>query len=224
MSVHVLELYQLAGLEPTESQLQQLEHFADELYAANASRNLTRVPRAECHARHFVDSVLHQRWIPEAARVLDIGTGPGLPAYPLAVLRPDLHVTAIDSNGKMTAFLATQVLPNLEVVQARAEDWSVEEAFDVVTGRAVAPLPLQLELSARPAKIGGLVIPLRTSAEASEFARPKLLSRLALSLESTQEVSVPYADSSRAFPIYRKLKATPAQYPRRWAEMKNRPL
>ena len=62
----------------------------------------------------------------------------------------------------MLGFLASQPLPNLEIVQGRAEEWEAREAFDVVTGRALAPLAIQLELSAGLARIGGAVIPMRT--------------------------------------------------------------
>src|ERR1041384_4679794 len=136
----------IPGLELTPEQVAQFEAFEAKLYEANAVMNLTRVPREECWLRHFVDSLLFQDLIPLNARVLDIGTGPGFPAWPLACARPDLQVTALDSNGKMLGFLRSQPLPNLEVVQERAEEWGAFERFGVVTGRALAPLPVQIEL------------------------------------------------------------------------------
>ncbi len=183
--------------------------------------NLTRVPREEAWLRHFVDSLLFQDLIPQGASVLDVGTGPGFPAWPLACARPDLQVTALDSSGKMLGFLRSQSLPNLEIVQARAEEWGRREAYDVVTGRALAPLPLQLELSAPALKVGGLLIPMRTPAD---DLREPLWEALGLRPAGREERTLPETDVVRVFPLFTKETPTHARYPRRWAEMKVRPL
>lgn len=141
------------GLALSSPALQAFEEFEAGLYAANEVMNLTRVPQGECHLRHFLDSLLVAPEIEPGATVLDIGTGPGFPAWPLALARPDLSVTALDSSGKMLGFLRRHPLPNLIIVEARAEDWGVRDRFDFVTGRAVAPLALQLELSAASCRI-----------------------------------------------------------------------
>lgn len=183
--------------------------------------NLTRVAREEAWLRHFVDSLLFQDLIPQGAAVLDIGTGPGFPAWPIACARPDLTVTALDSSGKMLGFLRSQQLPNLEVVQARAEDWGVRERFDVVTGRAVAPLPLQLELSAPPLKVGGLLIPMRTPMDDLLGVDFEVLG---LKPAGKYERSLPATEVVRVFPTYTKERPTPGRFPRRWAEMRAKPL
>lgn len=195
--------------------------FEEALYARNALMNLTRVPREECFRRHFLDSLLLQDLLSYGAEVLDIGTGPGFPAWPLACARPDLRVLALDSSGKMLGFLREHPLPNLEVVQARAEEWGVRERFDVVTGRAVAPLPLQLELSAPAVRLGGAVVPMRTPAERPDLGSGAILG---LELEAVHERPLAGTDAVRLFPVYRKMRATPIKYPRAWADMKRRPL
>ena len=199
--------------------LERFRAFEDALYAWNEQKNLTRVPREECALRHFADSLLLLEVVPDIAMVADLGTGPGLPAWPIACCRPDSRVTAVDSNGKMLDFLRSQPLPNLSVVQARAEELGMREKFDVVTGRAVAPLALQLELSAPIAKIGGIVAPLRSSTE--EFGE---FPSLGLELVEVLVRAMPDGSAERRIPIYRKAKRTPSIYPRRWAEMKNQPL
>ena len=183
--------------------------------------NLTRVPREEAWSRHFVDSLLFHDLIPPGARVLDLGTGPGFPAWPLALARPDLRVTALDSSGKMLGFLRSQPLPNLEVVQARAEEWGVREAYDAVTGRALAPLPLQLELSAPPLRVGGVVVPMRTPAD---DLREPLWEALGLRPAGRHERTLPGTDAVRVFPTFVKERPTSDRYPRRWSEMRARPL
>jgi len=209
------------GLELSEDQLSAFSNYEAGLYETNEVMNLTRVPREECWLRHFVDSLLFQDLIPEGARVLDIGTGPGLPAWPLACARPDLRVTALDSNTKMLGFLREHPLPNLEVALARAEEWGVREQFDVVTGRALAPLPLQLELSAAPCVRGGWVMPMRTASDDFDAVD---LGPLGLSLKEVVHRELPGTGIVRALPRYEKASATRNGFPRRWPEMKKKPL
>ena len=211
------------GLSLTHDQLASFQTYEEALYQANEVRNLTRVPREEGWQRHFLDSLLFQDLIPNNADVLDIGTGPGFPSWPLACARPDIKVTAIDSNGKMLSFLQEQKLTNLIAVLIRAEDWRQTEKFDFVTGRALAPLSTQLELSARPCRIGGVVVPMRSISDLPNLANVDL-KPLGLQLEEVVERDLPGTEVVRLFPIYRKVERTLSKYPRRWAEMKAKPL
>ncbi|HLK15618.1 MAG TPA: 16S rRNA (guanine(527)-N(7))-methyltransferase RsmG [Fimbriimonadaceae bacterium] len=205
------------GIELTGAQLSAFEGFECALYEANRTRNLTRVPQAECWLRHFVDSLLIAEFLPHGASALDIGSGPGFPAWPLACGRPDLAVTALDSSGKMLDFLGTQPLPNLAILQGRAEENPPREAFDTVTGRALAPLAIQIELSAAPCKVGGMVIPMRTPGD-EPFPPPA--PGLGLRLEGTERRELPGTEIVRVFPIYRKVKSTAPKFPRTWAEIR----
>lgn len=207
------------GLGLNEARLDAFDAFEDALYRANEVMNLTRVPRGECATRHFLDSLLLSELIPQGSRVLDIGTGPGFPAWPLACARPDLSVTALDSSGKMLGFLRSQPLPNLEIVEGRAEEWGVRDRFDFVTGRAVAPLPIFLELAGAPCRVGGEIVPMRTPMEIGEFARAAEPFRELL-YKGFVEKELPGTDVVRAFPIYRKVRPTSREFPRRWAEIK----
>lgn len=197
--------------------------FREALYRANEVMNLTRVPFEACESRHFVDSLLVAPLVPEGARVVDVGTGPGFPAWPLACARPDLQVTAVDSSGKMLGFLRRHPLPNLTIVQARAEELRVREAFDIGTGRALAPLPIQLELIAPLVAVSGAVIPFRSVAE-EEAIRAFPGGLLGLGLEGIERRSLPDEDVVRLFPVFRKVSPTPDRYPRPWAQMRAKPL
>lgn len=211
------------GIDPDSVDWDLLAGFEAGLYEWNQRVNLTRVPRERFFVRHVVDSLLFQDLIPSGSRVLDLGTGPGFPAWPLAWARQDLHVTALDSSGKPLAFLRSQALPNLEVLQGRAEELGVSESFDVVTGRALAPLAIQLELSASPCAVGGWVLPLRTASDVSaiEAFDPRVLG---LELVRIERRTLPIEEAARVCPIYRKIQKTPTGYPRPWAEIRKRPL
>jgi 16S rRNA (guanine527-N7)-methyltransferase len=211
------------GVDLSEDQLDRFLNFHDRLYTRNEVMNLTRIPPDEAWIKHFLDSLLFQSVIPANAKVLDIGTGPGLPAWPLACARPDLHVTGMDSNGKMLGFLLDNLLANLKAIEARAEDRPFRDEFDVVTGRALAPLAIQLEISAGPCTLNGIVAPMRTPND-EEAIRGFDAIVLGLRLEHVERRILPSTDIERVLPIYRKVKATPKKFPRPWAEIKRQPI
>ena len=121
---------------------QQLLAYVALLAKWNATYNLTAVrDPAEMVTRHLLDSlaiVPHVR----GPRVLDVGTGPGLPGIPLAIALPALAFTLLDSNGKMLRFVTQAVgelaLKNVEVVQIRAENYRPSVPFDTLVTRAFA--------------------------------------------------------------------------------------
>ncbi len=130
-------------LQPEEIQL--LERYCDLLWDWNTKLNLTRHNDAEAFVtRDLVDTRRLAAQIGQGLRVLDIGSGGGVPGIPLAILRPDLNITLAESVQKKSAVLQTMVkaLRIRVAVQAdRAENVLRRQKFDVVTARAVAPLP-----------------------------------------------------------------------------------
>jgi len=115
----------------------------------NRTMNLTRITQPEAAAiKHYADSLALLAWPPsrsfQAIRALDVGTGAGFPAVPLAVMRGDWNITAIDSTRKKAEFVreVAESLPltNLRVEHARAEHWQPTQPFDLVVVRAVASL------------------------------------------------------------------------------------
>jgi len=218
-----IEALKALGLPLSEEQVDQFQRFESALYKANEVMNLTRVPQEECWRRHFLDSLLFQNLIPRHSFVLDIGSGPGFPSWPLACARPDVKLTTIDSNGKMHGFLKEMSLSNMTVVKERAENWKVNERFDFVTGRALAPLSTQLELSARPCRIKKFVVPMRGASDRELFETVDL-EPLGLKFVETVERELPGTDIIRLFPIYEKVAKTKPGFPRRWAEIKAYPL
>ncbi|HEY3872361.1 MAG TPA: 16S rRNA (guanine(527)-N(7))-methyltransferase RsmG [Actinocrinis sp.] len=94
--------------------------------------------------RHLLNCVALSELIPDRARVVDVGSGSGLPGLVLAIARPDLDVTLLEPLLRRTVFLAecveTLELRNVEVLRGRAEEWARRMKADVVTARAVAPM------------------------------------------------------------------------------------
>lgn len=117
----------------------------------NATYNLTAIrdPR-EMLAKHLLDSLAMQPYVRDIATLADLGTGPGLPGIPLAIATPGLQVTLVESNGKKARFLreaARQLkLANVQVAEARIEAFQPGTHFDAITARALATLPLILQL------------------------------------------------------------------------------
>jgi 16S rRNA (guanine527-N7)-methyltransferase len=130
------------GIGPLgESQIAQLvTHFAM-LCRWNQRINLTRITGVQDAARHhYAESLYGSRFIAGARTILDIGSGAGFPGIPLAVIRPDVQVTALEANQKKSLFLMeakdAMALANFKVINARLEeyDWS---GYDLLTSRAL---------------------------------------------------------------------------------------
>lgn len=124
-----------AAVEPLLAYLAELQKW-------NAAYNLTAIrDPAEMAVKHLLDSLTLLPWM--RGRVLDVGAGAGLPGIPLAILRPEIAVTVLDSNGKKARFMRHAVrtlgLANVEVAEARAEAWQAP-AYDVIVSRAFAAL------------------------------------------------------------------------------------
>lgn len=135
------------GLQPTETMVDQLVQFGSLLLRWNKVYNLTAIRNEyDVLTHHLLDSAtlvpFVEKMKPEAKKVLDVGSGGGLPAIPLAILRPDLSVTAVDAVAKKTAFL-TQAgielgLKNFKAVHARVE--KMNGSYDIISSRAFASL------------------------------------------------------------------------------------
>ena len=126
------------------SQRQQLLEYVALLAKWNKAYNLTAVrDEAQMVVRHLLDSLAVVPYL-TGKRLIDVGTGAGLPGIPLAILFPEREFHLLDSNGKKTRFL-TQVknelgLTNLQVVNSRVEAFEPGQPFDGITSRAFASL------------------------------------------------------------------------------------
>ncbi|WP_431224422.1 16S rRNA (guanine(527)-N(7))-methyltransferase RsmG [Serratia sp. L9] len=137
-------LLSVAGITLSDQQKQQLLGYVGMLDKWNKAYNLTSVrDPQQMLVRHIMDSIVVNPHL-TGSRFIDVGTGPGLPGIPLAIVRPDAHFTLLDSLGKRVRFLR-QVqhelgLKNVDPVQSRVEAFPAEPPFDGVISRAFASL------------------------------------------------------------------------------------
>jgi 16S rRNA (guanine527-N7)-methyltransferase len=140
----------------------------------NRTYNLTAIrdPR-EMVSRHLLDSLAMHPYV-QAGTLADLGTGAGLPGIPLAIAQPALQVTLVESNGKKARFmreaLRTLGLDNARVAEARIEALDRPGAFDAITARALATLPLILELGGDLLAPGGTLLAMKGAVPIDEIA------------------------------------------------------
>jgi len=158
-----------------------------------------------------------------------VGCGAGFPGVPTAIACPEAKITLLDSLAKRMNWLKT-VLPELGIANARCITARAEEAvatrrekFDYATSRAVARLNILLELTAPYVRVGGAVLALKGAAAKEELAEAQnAIRKLGLKVEEVKEF--PVDGAMHAVIILRKVHATPTQYPRRYAKIKQSPL
>ena len=218
------------GLSLPEEILDTLCGFGHAMVKQNEVMNLTGITEDAAVAKlHLLDSLTVMSSADLKGKTLiDVGCGAGFPGVPLAIACPEARITLLDSLGKRMKWLET-VLPTLgvaaECVTARAEEAVAtrRESYDYATSRAVARLNILLELTAPYVKVGGAVLAMKGALAKEELAEcGNAISKLGLKLEEVREF--PIDGASHAVIVLRKIKPTPAQFPRRFAKIKQSPL
>lgn len=219
----------------TESIQSRFEAFTELLRRVNSHTNLTAIREVpDIIAKHYADCLLAEHYFQQNATVLDVGCGGGFPSVPLAIARPDLQITAVDSTAKKIAFVqaaaASQRMSNLNPICARIEDPALsrmKQTFDVGTSRAVAKLSVLVELVLPYVKVGGLMVALKGSAgDAEATEASNAIQTLGGKIEALKHEQLWQGDSSesRCIILIRKIRATPAIYPRQYAAILKKPL
>ena len=216
-------------IEITPEQLEQLNKYYKLLIEWNEKINLTSITQKEdVYLKHFYDSLTLNKAIDlnSISNLCDIGTGAGFPGMVIKILFPHLNVTLLDSLNKRTEFLKLVIkeldLKEIEVVNSRAEDYKNREHFDVVTARAVAPLNILLELATSLSK--KYVVLMKANCEEELRNTRNLYKELDIELELRTEFLLPFENSKRTILKYLKKSKTNLKYPRRYDQIKKRPL
>ena len=213
------------GLSIDRSQLGRLHAHFEAVVRSNRTMNLTRITGPiEAAVKHYADSLALLVWVDQRGitvqSVLDIGTGGGFPAVPLAVMRPEWSVTAIDATRKKIDFVertaAAIGLKNLHCRHAHSQHWKPSAishqlstiGFQLVVFRALTGLPQALEQTAKHVAQGGWLVAYKTASvdsaeqEAAAKLAPKL--RLHLSEQFAYDLDLEGETINRVLYVYRK--------------------
>lgn len=223
--------FQEKGFHLTSKIEQQFETYYSTLLEWNEKMNLTAITEeSEVYEKHFLDSLLLGKYCELRGEMIDVGTGAGFPGVVIAIYSKDVHVTLLEPLQKRCTFLKELTdrlqLDNVTIVNQRSEDYAKEkrEMFDIVTARAVAPLPILNELCIPLVKIGGKFISMKGTKGIEEAGKTKIISRKMGCKEVNIQEDILPSGEKRTFLIYEKEKPTPKQYPRAYAQIKKKPL
>lgn len=219
-------------IELSETQISKLLAFGELVMEGNKRLNLTgKLDWPTYLYKHVLDSLSVLLYVEVAGKVLDVGTGAGFPGVPLAIARPDLHVTLLDSLRKRIEFLENACseldLP-VELVWSRAEDFGRSqgrEQYQLVTSRAVAKLPVLLELCLPHVAPGGLFAAYKGPDVEEEMAEAGYaLEELGGELVQMPKIQLPQGYGTRHLLLIKKVRPTPQGYPRRAGLPEKKPL
>jgi 16S rRNA (guanine527-N7)-methyltransferase len=188
---------------------------------------------------HVADSLsgLEVEALARARRIADVGAGAGFPGLVLAIALPAVRVDLIESAGRKAAVIDRLIqaarVTNARSVVARAEEWARlplalgggREAYDAVTARAVAALPVLVEYAAPLLVDGGVLVAWKGARDVEEEGLGRGAAEVVgLALEDVVRVS-PFPDArNRHLHVYRKVGPTPERFPRRPGMAAKRPL
>ena len=219
------------GLSLSTEQLEQLDAYAAFLKEYNEKINLTAITEyEEVLDKHFYDSLLGFLDLKMEGRLADIGSGAGFPGVVLKICYPDLKVSLIEPIRKRCVFLEELIenlgLKDIEVINSRGEDLSVEEreAYDHVTARAVSSLDILIEVCGALVKKDGYFIALRGAGGKEEIDEAsKAIRTMGFEVKEVKERQL-HDGSKRVIGILQKVSETPKKFPRKYSIIKQKPL
>jgi len=224
------------GLKLTQAQVDDFTNYFTMLVEWNEKINLTAITEPEDVAvKHMIDSLscYDEVIFKTGAKIIDVGTGAGFPGLPLKIFRPDLKLTLFDSLNKRILFLQAVAekldIHDIEFVHSRAEDGGknkqFREQYDVAVSRAVAKLDVLSEWCLPFVAVGGFFVALKGSRYSQEVEEAEgALQRLGGEIAKIQKIKLPGLDDVRAIIYIKKIKKTPAAYPRRPGAAEKNPL
>ena len=231
--IDAAQLFETHKINASSKQIRLLQAYVSMLLDENTRQNLTAVKtEEEVWKRHILDAAMLLPYFEENlnATVIDLGTGGGVPGIPLAILRPLLQITLLDSEQSKIRFCeraAKSLGLQIDAICGRAEELAHLEAyrcrFDFAVSRAMASGSMLCELAVPMLKVGGALISMKGrnyDPAAERFAEAAVV----LGAEVTATDCYTLFDEKKHMIVCRKNAVTPAQYPRRFAKIKRSPL
>lgn len=227
-----LKEVELLGITLNNTQLEQLEEYYNLLTEYNKVMNLTAITKKEdVYLKHFYDSLTLLKIVDLSHEntLCDLGSGAGFPGIVLKIVFPNLKITLVDSLNKRINFLNIVInklkLKDIEAVHYRIEDFSREncEKYDIVTARAVAPLNILLELGINLVRMNKYFVSMKGNLD-NEPSYSNCISKLGIKEVSKIEFELPKENSKRTLIKFQKISQTPKIFPRKYSDIKRRPL
>ena len=224
------------GITLTSDQVDHFTTYFEMLVEWNEKINLTAITEAQDVAvKHMIDSLscYDNEVFKTGATIIDVGTGAGFPGLPLKIFRPDLKVTLFDSLNKRILFLQAVAeklgINDIRFVHSRAEDGGkskqLREQYDVAVSRAVARLDVLCEWCLPFVAVGGFFVAHKGSRYSEELNDATgAIQRLGGEIAKIEKIKLPGLDDVRAIIYIKKIKKTPAAYPRRPGTAEKNPL
>lgn len=203
-----------AGLSLSSLQIQSFELYAAELIKWNSKVNLTAITKdKEIAVKHFIDSLSLAPYITVNDRLLDIGSGAGLPVIPLKIVRPEIPMVSVDAVAKKIHFqrhiLRILNLPDIEAIHARVEvlPKTYSGAFTVITSRAFTRLDHFVSLAAPLLAEGGVLIAMKGDGADSEIAsNDEIIRGGGFAVTSVHCYTLPYNMGARVLTFLKRIK------------------
>lgn len=218
----------------SENQVKKFYEYMLLLLEWNEKINLTSITdKKDIVLKHFVDSITICKYIPENAKLLDVGTGAGFPGIPVKIVRDDVEVVLLDSLNKRILFLDDVIdkldMKNIQAVHGRAEEFGrnkdFRQSFDVVTSRAVANMAVLSEYLIPFSKLGGKCVIMKGADFEEELNNSKkAIKVLGGKINSVDEFVLPASDMKRTIIVVDKVGDTPKQYPRKAGTPTKKPI
>ena len=220
----------------SKEKAEKLFQLTERLLTENEKYNLTAITEPKkVILHHYADCATLSPYLPKGAKICDVGCGAGFPTLPLAILREDLKILAMDATEKRVNYVKESAsmlsLSGVSTLCARAEDAgkdpSLRESFDFVTARAVAQMRILAELCLPLLKISGKMIAMKGKNARYELAdAKKALSILGAKENAVIDVMLKNDEEEASHPLILldKVSKTPAAYPRPYAQISKKPL
>ena len=221
----VFEINGLSSLIDDE-RAEKLALLTEIMLEENQKYNLTAIKETDkIILLHYADSLMTASLFGENSSVIDVGCGAGFPSVPLAICRPDLKITAMDSTAKKVNYVdmvSNELSLNITAVCARAEDAAkgeLRERFDIVFSRAVARTVSLTELCLPLVSVGGYMLALKSIAAKEELEEAKA----AIDILGG-DTPILFGSDERNMVIIKKIKKTPKGYPRKAGKATKEPI